>query len=70
MGTFSIDMKSAQVQEAAGTNSAASQSGASATSGVASPTLIAAPTITGAIVPTDNGTGLTQRDKVSHLKLD
>jgi hypothetical protein len=65
MGTFSIDMKAAQVQEAAGTNS-----GASATSGVASPTLIAAPTITGAIVPTDNGTGLTHRDKVSHLKLD
>jgi hypothetical protein len=62
-GTFSIDMKAAQVQEAV-----ASQSGASATSGVASPTLIAAPTITGAIVPTDNGTGLTHRDKVSHLK--
>ena len=70
MGTFSIDMKAAQVQEAAGTNGAASQSGASATSGVASPTLIAAPTITGAIVPTDSGTGLTHRDKVSHLKLD
>jgi hypothetical protein len=68
MGTFSIDMKAAQVQEAAATSASPSQSGASESSGVASPTLVAAPTITGVIIPSDSGTGLTYRDKVSDVE--
>jgi len=73
MGTFSIDMKAAQVAES---DSSGSGSSGTATTGTAtptgsSPTQTSAdsgiiPTITGGVVPVLD-IGLTQRDKVFHL---
>ena len=57
MGTFSINMKSAQVTE----TTPAVSSGAGSPSATAS---LAGPTITGVIAPLDDGFGLTYRDKV------
>jgi hypothetical protein len=58
MGTFSINMKSAQVTE----NTPAVSSGAGSPSATAS---LAGPTITGGVIaPLDDGFGLTYRDKV------
>ena len=57
MGTFSINMKSAQVTE-----TTAVSSGAGSPSATAS---LAGPTITGGVIaPLDDGFGLTYRDKV------
>lgn len=62
MGTFSIDMKSAQVTDTGSSGSG----GASSVSGSPSATAdVTGPIITGGVItPTDDGTGLTYRDKV------
>lgn len=71
-GTFSLDMKAAQVQEAAGTATSATasadanQSGNSAAPSNAAATSVSAPQITGITFSESqlDNTGLTSRDKV------
>lgn len=82
-GTFSIDMKSAQVAQQSTTSSSASPTDPSGTTGIpagngttgndtptnATPTYVfpSAPTITGDSTPDDAGLGLSYQDKVLSL---